>query len=188
LPSEHGIFNVIGYRDLVSGVTHVALVPPAVKGDLVRVHSECLTGDTFASERCDCGPQLATAMRLVAQQGGAVIYLRGHEGRGIGLRAKIDAYALQDNGRDTVQANLELGWPAERREYGAAAAILEDLGLDSIRLLTNNPAKVEGLRAHGTKVEAVEAIEVGHNHHNIRYLRTKAEEMGHKLSLREEPT
>jgi len=186
LPSEHGEFTMIGYRDLVSGAVHVALVPLAVQGDLVRVHSECLTGDAFASKRCDCGAQLATALRSVAQQGGAVVYLRGHEGRGIGLKAKIDAYALQDHGRNTVQANLELGWPAERREYGAAAAILDDLGLNSIRLLTNNPAKVEGLRAHGTQVEAVEAIEVGHNLHNIAYLRTKAEQMGHQLSLGEE--
>jgi len=187
LPTDHGTFTIMGYRDLVTGVIHVALVPQGVTGDLVRVHSECLTGDAFASKRCDCGAQLATAMRLVAQQGGAVIYLRGHEGRGIGLKAKIDAYALQDRGRDTVQANLELGWPVERREYGAAAAILDNIGLTSVRLLTNNPAKVEGLRAHGTRVEAVEAIEVGHNRHNIKYLRTKADEMGHQLSLREEP-
>ena len=188
LPTEFGEFTIISYRDLVAGVIHIALVPPEIEGDLVRVHSECLTGDTFGSKRCDCGAQLAKAMRLVAKEGGAVIYLRGHEGRGIGLKAKIDAYALQDQGRNTIQANLELGWPAERREYGAAAAILEDLGLKSIRLLTNNPAKVEGLRAHGTMVEAVEAIEVGQNRHNINYLKTKAQEMGHRLSLREEPS
>ena len=183
LPTEQGDFQIVGYRDLVTGAAHVALVPQGVSGNLVRVHSECLTGDTFGSKRCDCGPQLAAAMRLVAEQGGAVVYLTGHEGRGIGLAAKIGAYDLQDRGRDTIQANLELGWPAERREYGAAAAILADLGLNSVRLLTNNPAKVEGLRAHGTTVESVEAIEVEHNRYNIEYLRTKADSMGHKLSV-----
>ncbi|MCL1898388.1 MAG: GTP cyclohydrolase II [Micrococcales bacterium] len=186
LPTEHGSFQIMGYRDLVTGAAHVALVPQDRSGNLVRVHSECLTGDAFGSQRCDCGAQLATAMRLVAEQGGAVVYLRGHEGRGIGLAAKIAAYELQDRGRDTVQANLELGWPADRREYGAAAAILDDLGLQSIRLLTNNPAKIEGLRAHGTTVELVQPIEVGHNRHNIDYLRTKAETMGHHLSIDQE--
>ncbi|MCL2802358.1 MAG: GTP cyclohydrolase II [Micrococcales bacterium] len=182
LPTAHGDFDLIGYRDQVSGAEHVALVPPDRPGNLVRVHSECLTGDAFGSQRCDCGPQLARAMAMVAEQGGAVVYLTGHEGRGIGLRAKIDAYALQDSGLDTVQANLELGWPADRREYGAAAAILKDLGLDQIRLLTNNPAKVEGLRAHGTVVETVEPIVAGLNSHNVDYLRTKAKQMGHRLT------
>ena len=127
----------------------------AVLTPVVRVHSECLTGDAFGSARCDCGPQLDAALELAAEQGGAVVYLRGHEGRGIGLLAKVAAYALQDEGRDTVEANLDLGWPADRREYGAAAAILTDLGVQRVSLLTNNPAKVAGLRAHGIEVALV---------------------------------
>src|SRR5665647_2615680 len=149
---------------------------------LVRVHSECLTGDAFGSVRCDCGPQLDTALQRVSVEGGAVVYLRGHEGRGIGLLAKISAYALQDAGRDTVEANLDLGFPAVRREYGAAAAILADLGITRLRLLTNNPAKVAGLAAHGIDVEASLPIEVGRTPENLRYLRTKAQQMGHLLS------
>lgn len=184
LPTAHGEFEVVGYRDLRTGAEHVALVSPTPPGGspLVRVHSECLTGDAFGSLRCDCGPQLHTAMALVAEQGGAVVYLRGHEGRGIGLLAKISAYALQDAGRDTVQANLDLGWPADRREYGAAAAILADLGLTSVRLLTNNPAKAAGLRALGVHVAAVEPLEVGRTPHNEAYLETKRQAMGHRLS------
>jgi 3,4-dihydroxy 2-butanone 4-phosphate synthase/GTP cyclohydrolase II len=155
-------------------------------GNLVRVHSECLTGDAFGSLRCDCGPQLNSALERVAQEGGAVVYLAGHEGRGIGLKAKIDAYALQDRGRDTVDANLELGLPADRREYGAAAAILQDLGLTGIRLLTNNPAKVTGLEAMGIKVAAVEPLVVGITEHNAAYLETKAQRMGHLYARRNE--
>jgi 3,4-dihydroxy 2-butanone 4-phosphate synthase/GTP cyclohydrolase II len=181
LPTQHGDFTVEGFRDLATGAEHVALVPVGVEGDLVRVHSECLTGDAFGSERCDCGPQLRTAMEQVAAEGGAVIYLTGHEGRGIGLKAKIDAYALQDRGRDTVQANLDLGFPADRREYGAAAAIVRELGLTRVRLLTNNPAKVEGLKAHGIDVALVVALRVGRTEHNQAYLETKAQVMGHSL-------
>ena len=150
------------------------------------MHSECLTGDAFASQRCDCGPQLHEAMRLAAENGGAVVYLRGHEGRGIGLLAKIAAYALQDEGRDTVEANIDLGWPADRREYGAAAAILADLGVTRVTLLTNNPAKVAGLRAHGIDVAEVRGLEVGRTPHNAAYLATKARAMGHLLKNMEE--
>lgn len=184
LPTRHGKFRVHGYRDVRTGASHVALVSTAPLGDapLVRVHSECLTGDAFGSTRCDCGPQLDAAMELAAAEGGVVVYLRGHEGRGIGLLAKIDAYALQDAGRDTVQANTDLGWPADRREYGAAAAILADLGVRRVRLLTNNPAKATGLAAHGLQVVETVPIEVGRTPENARYLRTKALHMGHVLT------
>ncbi|MDO8107761.1 3,4-dihydroxy-2-butanone-4-phosphate synthase [Isoptericola sp. b441] len=182
LPTAHGTFVMHGYRDLRTGAEHVALVPRGGAGsaNLVRVHSECLTGDAFGSRRCDCGAQLQAAMARVAAEGGAVVYLRGHEGRGIGLRAKIDAYGLQDAGRDTVQANLDLGLPADRREYGAAAAILTDLGLHSVQLLTNNPAKIEGLRAHGIEVSVVRH-EVGRTAENAAYLESKRLLMGHLL-------
>lgn len=184
LPSAYGSFRVHGYRDLRTGAEHVALVSvrEAVGTPTVRVHSECLTGDAFGSLRCDCGPQLQAAMETASEHGGAVVYLRGHEGRGIGLLAKIAAYGLQDAGRDTVEANIDLGWPADRREYGAAAAILEDIGMTRVRLLTNNPAKVEGLRAHGIEVEEVVGLEVGRTPENAEYLRTKAVSMGHLLS------
>ncbi|MGN6238523.1 MAG: GTP cyclohydrolase II, partial [Cellulosimicrobium cellulans] len=188
LPTAHGRFRVVGYRDLRTGAEHVALVPAGAASavgregvPVVRVHSECLTGDAFGSLRCDCGPQLQAAMERVAAEGGAVVYLRGHEGRGIGLLAKIGAYELQDAGLDTVQANLELGWPVDRREYGAAAAILADLGLSRVRLLTNNPAKVTGLVASGIDVVGTERIEVGHGEHNRAYLVTKKVAMGHLL-------
>ncbi|MDR1293399.1 MAG: GTP cyclohydrolase II [Bifidobacteriaceae bacterium] len=186
LPTAHGRFTAVGYRDTSTGAEHVALLAADARGEpgdgnLVRVHSECLTGDAFSSARCDCGAQLAAAMQRVASRGGAVVYLRGQEGRGIGLAAKIDAYALQDRGRDTVDANIELGWPVDRREYGAAAAILHDLGLRSVVLMTNNPAKVTALVAHGIDVAAVERIDVGRGEHNAAYLATKAERMGHAL-------
>ena len=185
LPTAHGLFRIHGFRDVRTGAEHVALVPaaPSAPADvpIVRVHSECLTGDAFGSLRCDCGPQLQASLAAVAVDGGAVVYLRGHEGRGIGLLAKIAAYQLQDSGRDTVEANLELGWPADRREYGAAAAILASLGLDRIRLLTNNPAKAVGLTAHGITVTETVGIEVGHTPENLHYLRTKKTSMGHLL-------
>lgn len=185
LPSRFGTFRAVGYRDLGTGHEHVALIggePPA-RGALVRVHSECLTGDALGSQRCDCGPQLAASLQTVAQDGGVVIYLRGHEGRGIGLLAKLGAYALQDNGLDTVAANVEQGLPVDAREYGAAAAVLADLGLDDIRLLTNNPAKVEGLRAHGTKVRERVPLLVGAGTHNRAYLQAKRDLLGHHLDL-----
>lgn len=183
LPTAYGDFRIHAYRDLSTGADHVALVAGA-RGDdapLVRVHSECLTGDAFGSLKCDCGPQLHESMRLVAEDGGAVVYLRGHEGRGIGLAAKVAAYALQDLGRDTIEANLDLGLPVDAREYGAAAAILQELGLTRIRLLTNNPRKGEGLREHGIEVAARVPLEVGRGPENERYLNTKAHQMGHLL-------
>jgi 3,4-dihydroxy 2-butanone 4-phosphate synthase/GTP cyclohydrolase II len=181
LPTIHGEVTVRGYRDERTGNEHVALVAPPKEGivPIVRVHSECLTGDAFGSLRCDCGPQLDAAIAAIVRDGGAVVYLTGHEGRGIGIVRKIQAYALQDKGRDTVDANVDLGLPIDRREYGAAAAILHDLGLTKIRLLTNNPAKVEGLRASG--VEVVERVPhmVGATAENEHYIRTKVERMGH---------
>ncbi|PFG33127.1 GTP cyclohydrolase II [Sanguibacter antarcticus] len=185
LPTAHGMFRIHGYRDVKTGAEHVALVPESASAPadvpIVRVHSECLTGDAFGSLRCDCGPQLQASLATVAVEGGAVVYLRGHEGRGIGLLAKISAYALQDAGLDTVEANLELGWPVDRREYGAAAAILADLGLRRIRLLTNNPTKVTGLTASGIDVDQMVRIEVGHTPENHQYLVTKKVSMGHLL-------
>ncbi len=185
LPTRHGDFRIHGFRDLRTGDEHVALVPTSglAATPVVRVHSECLTGDAFGSARCDCGPQLDAALEIAAEQGGAVVYLRGHEGRGIGLLAKVAAYALQDEGRDTVEANLDLGWPADRREYGSAAAILRALGVERVQLLTNNPAKVAGLRAHGVEVVEVRGLEVGRTPQNEAYLRTKATSMGHVLHL-----
>jgi 3,4-dihydroxy 2-butanone 4-phosphate synthase/GTP cyclohydrolase II len=181
LPTVHGDVTIRGYRDARTGDEHVALIAPTPPGGtpIVRVHSECLTGDSFGSLRCDCGPQLDAAIERVVAEGGAVVYLQGHEGRGIGILAKIKAYALQDAGRDTVDANTDLGYPIDRREYGAAAAILADLGLTKIRMLTNNPAKVEGMRASG--IEVVERVphHVGAHPENEAYRRTKVARMGH---------
>jgi len=181
LPTAYGEFTIRGYRDARTGDEHVALVHPGQAGTtpVVRVHSECLTGDAFGSLRCECGPQLHASMQKVAAEGGAVIYLRGHEGRGIGILHKIQAYALQDQGRDTVDANTDLGLPVDRREYGAAAAILADLGLTTVRLMTNNPAKVEGLRASGIEVAERVPLHVGEHPENEAYRRTKVERMGH---------
>src|SRR5690606_34232187 len=166
-----------------TGHEHVALVKQPAEGQvpLVRVHSECMTGDAFGSLKCECGPQLHSAMQQVAEQGGAVVYLTGHEGRGIGILAKIQAYALQDQGRDTVDANVDLGLPVDRREYGAAAAILLELGFNQVRLLTNNPAKVEGLRASGIDVVERVAHYVGQHPENEAYRRTKIARMGHLI-------
>ena len=183
LPTAHGRFTTHGYRDLRTGAEHLAMVSgdPHAAGAVVRLHSECLTGDVLGSLRCDCGPQLQAALARVARSGGVVLYLRGHEGRGVGLLSKLEAYALQDHGRDTVDANLELGLPADAREYGAAAAMLADLGLGRVRLLTNNPAKVEGLAAHG--VDVVDRLElvVEATEHSAAYLDTKRDRMGHHL-------
>jgi 3,4-dihydroxy 2-butanone 4-phosphate synthase/GTP cyclohydrolase II len=148
----------------------------------VRVHSECLTGDVFGSLRCECGPQLASAMEKVAEQGlGAVVYLRGHEGRGIGIGHKIRAYGLQDQGHDTVDANLQLGLPADSREYGIGAQILADLGITTMRLMTNNPAKLGGLEGFGLEIVERVPLQIEANPHNEHYLRTKRERMGHLL-------
>ncbi len=183
LPTEHGVFTAVGYRAHTDGAEHVALVHGDL-GDgadvLVRVHSECLTGDVFGSVRCDCGPQLDAALRRVAEAGrGVVLYMRGHEGRGIGLLHKLQAYQLQDRGLDTVDANLELGLPADARDYGTGAQILYDLGVRSMRLLTNNPAKRAGLEGYGLTITGREAMPVGLHPENVHYLRTKRDRMGH---------
>ncbi|MGA4669783.1 GTP cyclohydrolase II [Propionibacteriaceae bacterium Y1923] len=189
MPTEHGTFTAHVYRDLLTGAEHVALVSPGglegtrLSTPLVRMHSECLTGDVFGSLRCDCGPQLQRSMQEVAERGGAVIYLRGHEGRGVGLAAKLQAYALQDQGVDTVDAQLELGLPVDAREYGAAVAMLADLGIDRIALLTNNPAKVEALRAAGIVIDQVESVEIPPNPDNEFYLQTKRDRMRHRILL-----
>jgi 3,4-dihydroxy 2-butanone 4-phosphate synthase/GTP cyclohydrolase II len=183
LPTEHGVFAAVGYRAEVDGAEHVALVYGEI-GDgadvLVRVHSECLTGDVFGSRRCDCGPQLDAALQRVAAAGrGVVLYMRGHEGRGIGLLHKLQAYQLQDRGFDTVDANLELGLPADARDYGTGAQILYDLGVRSMRLLTNNPAKRAGLEGYGLTITGREELPVRLHPENVRYLRTKRDRMGH---------
>ena len=188
LPTQWGKFQISIFRDQY-GTDHVALTAPAPStqaaggAPLVRVHSECLTGDAFGSLRCDCGPQLHTAMSLVAAQGGAIIYMRGHEGRGIGLAAKIAAYTLQDQGRDTVQANEDLGYPVDARDYAAAATILRALGMPEVRLLTNNPAKQQGLEEVGVKVVELVPLEVGHGPENRTYLETKRARLGHTLQF-----
>ncbi|MEV6633506.1 bifunctional 3,4-dihydroxy-2-butanone-4-phosphate synthase/GTP cyclohydrolase II [Actinoplanes sp. NPDC051470] len=183
LPTEHGEFTAVGYRAQVDGSEHIALVYGDL-GDgedvLVRVHSECLTGDVFGSVRCDCGPQLDAALeRVVAAGRGVVLYMRGHEGRGIGLLHKLQAYQLQDRGLDTVDANLELGLPADARDYGTGAQVLYDLGVRSMRLLTNNPAKRAGLEGYGLTVTGREELPVRVHAENVGYLRTKRDRMGH---------
>jgi 3,4-dihydroxy 2-butanone 4-phosphate synthase/GTP cyclohydrolase II len=186
LPTEHGDFRLLAYRRLGGEEIDLALVHGDVPGEgplLVRVHSECLTGDVFGSQRCDCGEQLEAALRLIAEAGrGVVVYLR-QEGRGIGLLNKLHAYHLQDQGRDTVEANLELGFPADLRSYREAALILRDLGIERLRLLTNNPRKVEALRDCGFEVVERVPLEVPPNEHNRRYLETKRDKLGHLLLL-----
>ncbi|MFI1964896.1 bifunctional 3,4-dihydroxy-2-butanone-4-phosphate synthase/GTP cyclohydrolase II [Streptomyces pathocidini] len=185
LPTAFGDFRAYGYRSTVDGVEHVALVQGEL-GDgedvLVRVHSECLTGDVFHSLRCDCGPQLNASLARVTEEGrGVVVYLRGHEGRGIGLLSKLRAYELQERGHDTLDANLELGLPADARDYAAGARMLADLGVRSVRLMTNNPDKSEALTRHGLRVTSREPMPVQAGEHNLRYLRTKRDRMGHEL-------
>ncbi|HVK26156.1 MAG TPA: bifunctional 3,4-dihydroxy-2-butanone-4-phosphate synthase/GTP cyclohydrolase II [Actinokineospora sp.] len=185
IPTAHGTFTAVGYDSLLDGIEHVALVyGDLAEGDsvLVRVHSECLTGDVFGSLRCDCGPQLDAALEAVAAEGrGIVLYMRGHEGRGIGLMHKLQAYQLQDSGHDTVDANLALGVPADARDYGTGAQILVDLGVRSMRLLTNNPAKRVGLEGYGLTVVDRVPLSVWPNPENVHYLRTKRDRMGHEL-------
>ncbi|AVM02164.1 bifunctional 3,4-dihydroxy-2-butanone-4-phosphate synthase/GTP cyclohydrolase II [Gordonia iterans] len=190
IPTEYGDFTAVGYSSPYDDVEHVALVKGDVLGDggkgedvLVRVHSECLTGDVFGSLRCDCGPQLHAALEAVAKEGrGVVLYMRGHEGRGIGLLHKLQAYQLQDAGADTVDANLELGLPADARDYGIGAQILVDLGIRSMRLLTNNPAKRVGLDGYGLQIVDRVPMPVRANKENLRYLQTKRDRMGHDLT------
>ncbi|OIK28771.1 bifunctional 3,4-dihydroxy-2-butanone-4-phosphate synthase/GTP cyclohydrolase II [Streptomyces malaysiense] len=191
LPTRHGVFTAHGYRSTVDGVEHVALVHGEIgtgEDVLVRMHSECLTGDVFGSLRCDCGPQLDSSLARIQEEGrGVVVYLRGHEGRGIGLLSKLRAYELQEQGRDTLDANLELGLPADARDYGAGAQILADLGVRSVRLMTNNPDKADALESHGVKVAGREPMPVQAGEHNLRYLRTKRDRMGHDLPWLDTP-
>jgi len=185
IPTPWGDFTCYVYESVLDGEQHVAFACGAVQGEddvLVRVHSECLTGDVFGSLRCDCGIQLDEAMKKVADEElGVVVYLRGHEGRGIGLGHKIRAYSLQDLGRDTVDANIELGLPVDSREYGIGAQILVDLGITTMRLLTNNPSKYGGLDGFGLEVTGRVPVETVPNPENLEYLRTKRERMGHLL-------
>lgn len=185
LPTRHGDFTAYGYKITVDDSEHIALVYGDVSGDepvLTRVHSECLTGDVFGSHRCDCGPQLDEALERIVEEGrGVVVYLRGHEGRGIGLVAKLQAYQLQDGGRDTVDANLDLGLPADARHYGTATQVLRDLGIGSVRLMTNNPDKVRNLEDFGVPVAARVPLTPHPNDHNLAYLLTKRDRMGHDL-------
>ena len=183
VPTEWGNFDCVAYRSTIDGIEHLAFVlgdlttPEPV---LTRVHSECLTGDVFGSRRCDCGPQLATAMKAVQEQGrGVIVYLRGHEGRGIGIGHKIRAYSLQDEGLDTVDANLELGLPVDSREYGIGAQILADLGARELRLMTNNPAKYGGIAGYGLSVVERVSIITESTPENSSYLATKRDRLGH---------
>jgi 3,4-dihydroxy 2-butanone 4-phosphate synthase/GTP cyclohydrolase II len=189
LPVGDATFRAIGYRDVITKVEHLALVLGDVRdqrGVLVRVHSECLTGDVFGSRRCDCGPQLELAVEMIASHGsGAVVYLRGHEGRGIGLADKLHAYRLQDHGADTVDANLELGHPADRRDYGIGMQILSDLGIREMSLLTNNPAKRAGLEGYGLRVVDRVPLITEPTPENARYLATKRDRLGHALKAGE---
>jgi len=186
VPNQHGEWRALGYQSSVDGTEHLALVLGDLDAPgepvLVRMHSECLTGDVFGSQRCDCGAQLAAAMAAIAAEGrGVVLYLRGHEGRGIGLLSKLRAYQLQDAGADTVDANLELGLPADAREYSTGAQMLADLGVRSLRLLTNNPAKMAGLSGFGIEVTGRVSLPVAATEDNLRYLIAKRDRLGHQL-------
>ncbi len=186
LPTEHGEFRAYVFESLLTGLQHLALVQGDLDGEppLVRVHSECLTGDAMGSLRCDCGEQLHAALAHISAEGrGALIYLRGHEGRGIGLGHKLRAYGLQDGGLDTVQANLELGFPADSRRYGVGAQMLVDLGVRRMRLMTNNPAKYTGLGGFGLEIEERVPLIPAARPENLRYLRAKQERLGHLLEL-----
>jgi 3,4-dihydroxy 2-butanone 4-phosphate synthase/GTP cyclohydrolase II len=185
LPTEFGEFRCFAYQSVMDHETHLAFVMGEPMGEpnvLVRVHSECLTGDVFGSRRCDCGAQLHNALRYIANEGlGVVVYLRGHEGRGIGITHKLQAYELQDSGLDTVDANVELGLPVDSREYGIGAQILVDLGITTMRLMTNNPAKRGGLEGYGLQIVDRIPLHTVPNEENIRYLRTKRDRLGHLL-------
>lgn len=185
MPTDFGEFKLHLYKSSLDGVHHVALVMGEIDPDeptLVRVHSECLTGDIFSSRRCDCGSQLHAAMRKVADAGrGIIIYMRGHEGRGIGLHGKILAYKLQEQGLDTVEANLRLGYAMDLRDYGIGAQIISDLGVRKIRLMTNNPRKVVGLEGHNLEIVEQVPVVSTPNPHNEKYLATKKKKLGHKL-------
>ena len=180
VPTSHGTFRFLAYKDRVTGTDHIAVVS-GTPGEtaLVRVHSECLTGEAFGSQKCECGPQLQAALDMIETEGGVVVYMRGHEGRGIGLINKLRAYSLQEEGLDTVDANLALGLPADAREYAAAAGILSDLGISKVRLLTNNTDKVDKLRELGLDVIEQVPLIVGVGPNNHQYLETKRDRMGH---------
>ncbi len=190
IPTKHGDFTAYVFASLLDGTEHMAFVRGEVAGKqrvLVRVHSECLTGDVFGSMRCDCGVQLDQALASVAAAGeGVVVYLRGHEGRGIGLGHKLRAYTLQDQGRDTVEANVELGFPADSREYGIGSQVLVDLGITTMRLMTNNPAKYGGLEGYGLEIVERVPLRTSPTDENIAYLRAKQEKMGHLLDIEDE--
>jgi len=182
IPTEHGPFTVRAYRDRSTGADHVAFIKgPVAEGALVRVHSECLTGEAFGSLKCECGPQLDSALETIQREGGVVVYLRGHEGRGIGLINKLRAYRLQEDGLDTLDANLALGLPADARDYGAATAILKDVGLTRVRLLSNNPEKRRQLQERGIEVTELVPLVVGVGTDNEGYLEAKRDRMGHNL-------
>jgi 3,4-dihydroxy 2-butanone 4-phosphate synthase/GTP cyclohydrolase II len=187
IPTQYGDFTAHVFASLLDGTEHLAFVRGEVSGKsdvLVRVHSECLTGDVFGSLRCDCGVQLDRALERVAREGkGVVVYLRGHEGRGIGLGHKLRAYSLQDQGRDTVEANLELGFPVDSREYGIGSQILVDLGVTTMRLMTNNPAKYGGIEGYGLEIVERVPMQTEPNEENIAYLRAKQEKLGHLLEI-----
>jgi 3,4-dihydroxy 2-butanone 4-phosphate synthase/GTP cyclohydrolase II len=189
LPTDHGVFRVRAYRDRGTGADHVAIIAgdPAhdPEGAIVRVHSECLTGEAFGSLKCECGPQLDAALDAIQDGGGVVVYLRGHEGRGIGLVNKLRAYRLQEDGLDTLDANIALGLPIDARDYGAATAILNDLGIDTVRLLTNNPEKVRQLETRGIRVVEQVPLVVGVGAGNAAYLDTKRRRMGHTIEDRQ---
>jgi len=183
VPTQHGDMRFMAYRDRATGTDHIAIVSGELgqKAPLVRVHSECLTGEAFGSLKCECGPQLDAALDIIHREGGVVIYMRGHEGRGIGLINKLRAYALQERGFDTLDANLELGLPADARDYAAAASILADLGVSEVRLLTNNTDKVSQLRGYGLDVVEQVPLIVGVGPNNHQYLETKRDRMGHVI-------
>lgn len=188
LPTSHGEFRMVGFENALNGEHHVALVKGDIKpGDevLVRVHSECLTGDAFGSLKCDCGEQLNAALDKIEKAGkGILLYMR-QEGRGIGLINKIKAYGLQDQGMDTVEANLALGFDEDLRDYGIGAQILSDLGVTKVKLMTNNPLKLKGLSGHGIEISSREPIQLNHNERNELYMRTKKEKMGHMLKFKD---
>jgi 3,4-dihydroxy 2-butanone 4-phosphate synthase/GTP cyclohydrolase II len=190
IPTKYGEFTAYVFESLLDGTEHMAFVRGEVAGKsnvLVRVHSECLTGDVFGSIRCDCGVQLDLALERVAEENeGVIVYLRGHEGRGIGLGHKLRAYTLQDQGRDTVEANVELGFPIDSREYGIGSQILVDLGITTMRVMTNNPAKYGGLEGYGLEIVERVPLRSRPTDENIAYLRAKQEKMGHLLEIEDE--